>query len=97
MFFTIVIFDLLLYTYVGDNMSNKKGSKKNDNNFPYSNELKKAKAEFIKMISDMSDMEFMLFSSAFADFVEDYYDEDFDDDDFVDMDYDELDDEDLLF
>lgn len=73
-------------------MSNKKSSKNMDNNFPYSNEVKKAKADFKNMIDDMSDMEFVLFSSVFWDFIEDYT-EDFEDDfDIGFDDFDELDD-----
>ena len=75
---------------MGDKMSNKKSSKKKSNNFPYANELKKARDGLVNMIYEMSDIEFMLFSSALAEFIEEYT-ADFDENE------DYLDDEDLPF
>lgn len=61
-------------------MSKKKNSK--SNNFPYSNEIKKAREGFKKMIDEMSDEEFLDFSFLIATMIEDL--EDDMDDDFYD-------------
>ena len=54
-------------------MSNKR--KNNKNSFPYSNELKRAREEFKKMIDEMSDEEFLDFSFLLMQFTEDFEDE----------------------
>lgn len=60
-------------------MSKKKHSKKN--NFPYSNEIKKAKEAFKQMINEMSDEEFVEFAFMITLMTEELNDN-FDDFDF---------------
>ena len=56
-------------------MSKKNTNKHNKNNFPFANEIKKAKEEFKLMIDEMSDDEFMAFSLFITQFTEDFDDE----------------------
>ena len=58
-------------------MGKKKNNKNQSNNFPFSNEIKKAKDEFKRMIDEMSDEEFMDFT-----FMLMLYSEDFEADEF---------------
>lgn len=61
-------------------MSNNKRTKNQNNNFPFSNEIKKAKDEFKKMIDEMTDEEFLDFSFFMMQFTDDLEDEFWDDD-----------------
>ena len=47
----------------------KKQSNESSNNFPYANETKKIRQEFIKMIQSMSDDEFESFVILFLDYL----------------------------
>lgn len=55
-------------------MSNKRKNKQNIN-IPYSNEVKKAKEEFKKMIDEMSDEEFIDFSFLLMGFTDNFEDD----------------------
>lgn len=61
-------------------MSNNKRTKNQNNNFPFANEIKKAKDEFKKMIDEMTDEEFLDFSFFMMQFTDDLEDEFWDDD-----------------
>ena len=56
----------------------KKQSNKDSRNFPFANETKRMKHEFIKMIQSMPDDEFESFIILFLDYLEylDYFDDD---------------------
>ena len=56
----------------------KKQSNKDSSNFPFANETKRMKHEFIKMIQSMPDDEFESFIILFLDYLEylDYFDDD---------------------
>ena len=56
----------------------KKQNNKGSNNFPFANETKRMKHEFIKMIQSMPDDEFESFIILFLDYLEylDYFDDD---------------------
>ena len=56
----------------------KKQSNKSSNNFPFENETKKMKHEFIKMIQSMPDDAFESFIILFLDYLEylEYFDDD---------------------
>ena len=59
--------------------------KKKNNNYPYANEVKRAKDDFKRMIDDMSDYEFTVFSIRLTEFfqmLEDKLEEEFDDEGF---------------
>ena len=78
-------------------MSRKKNSKRNEaNNFPFSNEIKKAKEGFKQMIDEMSDEEFIDFSLLITLMTEDL-DEDLEDLEDLDFDEEFLDDLELPF
>ena len=77
----------------------KKQSNKGSNNFPFANETKRMKQEFIKMIQSMPDDEFESFIILFLDYLEclDSFDDDLEeyfDDDLEEYFYD---DEDEIF
>lgn len=55
----------------------KKRTNKPDNIYPFSNEIKRSKYEFKKMIDEMPDEEFVDFMLLFFDFVDNFEDEDF--------------------
>lgn len=61
-------------------MSNNKKTKNQSNNFPFANEIKKAKDEFKKMIDEMTDEEFLEFSFLMMQFTDDFEDDIWDDD-----------------
>ena len=56
----------------------KKQSNKDSSNFPFANETKRMKHEFINMIQSMPDDEFESFIILFLDYLEylDYFDDD---------------------
>ncbi len=60
----------------------KHSNKKNSSKFPFENETKQAKNEFIKMIESMPDDEFACFIVLFFDFLEtqDFLDDEDEDD-----------------
>ena len=72
----------------------KKQSNNRSNNFPFSNETKRMKHEFIEMIQSMPDDEFACFITLFLDYAEylDFFDnnlEEYFDDDMEEYFYDD--------
>lgn len=78
-------------------MSRKKNSKRNEtNNFPFLNEIKKAKEGFKQMIDEMSDEEFIDFAFLITLMTEEL-DDDLEDLDDFDFDGEFLDDSEIPF